>query len=150
MVLTGAAFYHKVSDFPYNNVEFILKGGFIVLSLQYYGSLYQSALPSRIRNFVDERMNCEDIAMNFLIANLTSQPALKVTPRKRFLCPGCPAVGISADSQHLLERSECINFFSSVYGYNPLRTVEFRVDPVLYKAPHVPHQMKEFAGVGQF
>uniref|UniRef100_A0A914W8V3 Exostosin-2 n=1 Tax=Plectus sambesii TaxID=2011161 RepID=A0A914W8V3_9BILA len=127
MILTGAAFYHK-----------------------YYGSLYQSVLPARIKRFVDERMNCEDIAMNFLIANLTSQPALKVTPRKRFLCPGCPAVGISADSQHLQERSECIDFFSNVYGYNPLRTVEFRVDPVLYKSPHVPYQMKEFPAVGQF
>lgn len=35
-------------------------------------------MPSEIRNWVDERMNCEDIAMNFLISNVTNKAPIKV------------------------------------------------------------------------
>ncbi len=45
MVLTGAAFIHK-----------------------YYTYLYTYWLPQAIRDKVDEYMNCEDIAMNFLVS----------------------------------------------------------------------------------
>jgi len=47
MVLTGAAFVHK-----------------------YYLYLYTYHLPQAIRDKVDEYMNCEDIAMNFLVSQL--------------------------------------------------------------------------------
>ena len=36
-------------------------------------------MPSVIRDVVDELMNCEDIAMNFLIAHVTQKPPIKVT-----------------------------------------------------------------------
>lgn len=39
-------------------------------------------MPQRVKYWIDHIMNCEDIAMNFLIANATGQPALKV---RRFL-----------------------------------------------------------------
>jgi len=55
MVLTGAAFIHK-----------------------HYTYLYTHWLPQAIRDKVDEYMNCEDIAMNFLIAHLTRKPPVKV------------------------------------------------------------------------
>jgi len=48
MVLTGVSFYHK-----------------------YYHFLFTSALPDGIKDWIDGHMNCEDIAMNFLIANST-------------------------------------------------------------------------------
>lgn len=41
----------------------------------YLYSLWQS---QEVRDIVDSRMNCEDIAMNFLIAHLTRKPPLKV------------------------------------------------------------------------
>lgn len=55
MVLTGAAFMHK-----------------------YWSYLYTTHLPSGVRNWVDYHMNCEDIAMNFLVANITNKPPIKV------------------------------------------------------------------------
>lgn len=55
MVLTGAAFMHK-----------------------YWSFLYTTYMPSEIKNWVDEHMNCEDIAMNFLVANITNKPPIKV------------------------------------------------------------------------
>lgn len=55
MVLTGAAFLHK-----------------------YWSYLYTTKMPAEVKDWVDEHMNCEDIAMNFLVANVTNKPPIKV------------------------------------------------------------------------
>ncbi|KAH9513647.1 Exostoses (Multiple)-like 3 [Bulinus truncatus] len=58
MVLTGAAFFHK-----------------------YYTYLYSYVMPQAIRDKVDEYLNCEDIAMNFLVSHITRKPPIKVRRR---------------------------------------------------------------------
>lgn len=35
-------------------------------------------MPETIRHKVDEYMNCEDIAMNYLVSHITRKPPLKV------------------------------------------------------------------------
>ncbi|XP_071137090.1 exostosin-like 3 [Mytilus edulis] len=55
MVLTGAAFFHK-----------------------YYAYVYSYVMQSAIREFVDENLNCEDIAMNFLVSHITQKPPIQV------------------------------------------------------------------------
>lgn len=35
-------------------------------------------MPGDIKNWVDAHMNCEDIAMNFLVANITGKAPIKV------------------------------------------------------------------------
>ncbi|MGH0148459.1 UNVERIFIED_CONTAM: hypothetical protein FKN15_018235 [Acipenser sinensis] len=186
MVLTGAAFYHK-----------------------YFNYLYTYKMPGDIKNWVDAHMNCEDIAMNFLVANVTGKAPIKVTPRKKFKCPECTAIdglsldqthmverapaspclgnrgpksrtgevyfqyhdkttatnahvtprkkfkcpectaidGLSLDQTHMVERSECINKFASVFGMMPLKVVEHRADPVLYK-DDFPEKLKSFPNIG--
>ncbi|XP_077999813.1 exostosin-2-like [Glandiceps talaboti] len=125
MVLTGASFYHK-----------------------YFSHLYTNTMPGNIKNWVDEHMNCEDIAMNFIVSNYTGKSPIKVTPRKKFKCPECTGEQIiSADQSHMVERSECITRFAEIYGRMPLKTVEFRADPVLYKDPF-PEELKRFRDVG--
>lgn len=125
MVLTGAAFYHK-----------------------YFNYLYTYKMPGDIKNWVDAHMNCEDIAMNFLVANLTGKAPIKVTPRKKFKCPECTAIdGLSLDQTHMVERSECINKFATVFGTMPLKVVEHRADPVLYK-DDFPEKLKSFPNIG--
>uniref|UniRef100_A0A6G1RNR4 Exostosin-like 3 n=1 Tax=Hypotaenidia okinawae TaxID=2861861 RepID=A0A6G1RNR4_9GRUI len=114
MVLTGAAFFHK-----------------------YYAYLYSYVMPQAIRDMVDEYINCEDIAMNFLVSHLTRKPPIKVTSRWTFRCPGCPQA-LSHDDSHFHERHKCINFFVRVYGYMPLLYTQFRVDSVLFKT-RLPH-----------
>lgn len=42
-------------------------------------------MPQAIRDKVDEFMNCEDIAMNFLVSHLTRQPPVKVQPLTIFI-----------------------------------------------------------------
>lgn len=36
-------------------------------------------MPGDIKEWVDEHMNCEDIAMNFLVANITGKAPIKVS-----------------------------------------------------------------------
>lgn len=118
MVLTGAAFIHK-----------------------HYTYLYTHWLPQAIRDKVDEYMNCEDIAMNFLISHLTRKPPVKVTSRWTFRCPGCP-VSLSEDDTHFQERHKCINFFSQVFGYMPLLNTQYRADSILFKT-RIPHDKQK-------
>lgn len=125
MVLTGAAFYHK-----------------------YFSYLYTYSMPGNIKSWVDDHMNCEDIAMNFLVANVTGKAPIKVTPRKKFKCPECVNTEmLSADITHMVERSECINQFTSLYESMPLKSIEFRADPVLYK-DNYPIELKKFNDIG--
>ncbi|XP_045508834.1 exostosin-3 [Colias croceus] len=118
MVLTGAAFVHR-----------------------YYLWAYWRALPAAVRDYVDEYMNCEDIAMNFLVAHITRKPPVKVTSRWTFRCPGCP-VTLSADETHFHERHKCIQFFSQVMGYTPLLSTQYRADSVLFKT-RIPHDKQK-------
>ncbi|ALC42416.1 Ext2 [Drosophila busckii] len=125
MVLTGAAFHHK-----------------------YWSHMYTYAMPGKIKHWVDEHMNCEDIAMNFLVANITNNPPIKVTPRKKFKCPECTNTEmLSADLNHMRERSACIDRFAKIYGRMPLRTVEFRADPVLFR-DNFPEKLKRYNDIG--
>ena len=103
-----------------------------------------------IKDWVDSNMNCEDIAMNFLVANITGKAPIKVAPRKKFKCstPACSNLdSLSGIQSHMIERSDCINIFAKAYGYMPLRTVEFRADPVLYK-DNLPDKLKSFNNLG--
>ncbi|CAG4922944.1 unnamed protein product [Colias eurytheme] len=118
MVLTGAAFVHR-----------------------YYLWAYWRVLPAAVRDYVDEYMNCEDIAMNFLVAHITRKPPVKVTSRWTFRCPGCPAT-LSADETHFHERHKCIQFFSQVMGYTPLLSTQYRADSVLFKT-RIPHDKQK-------
>ncbi|KAG5883053.1 hypothetical protein JTB14_010441 [Gonioctena quinquepunctata] len=118
MVLTGAAFLHR-----------------------HYLHLYWKWLPQAIRDKVDEYMNCEDIAMNFLVSHVTRKPPVKVTSRWTFRCPGCPQ-SLSEDDTHFQERHKCINFFSQVFGYTPLLNTQYRADSILFKT-RIPHDKQK-------
>ncbi|KAH7693352.1 CBN-RIB-2 protein, partial [Aphelenchoides avenae] len=54
LILTNAAFLHRK-----------------------YLQAYSTQMPYAIRNIVDSTMNCDDIAMNFLVSNLTGRSPLK-------------------------------------------------------------------------
>lgn len=118
MVLTGAAFFHK-----------------------YYTYLYTYTLPQAIRDKVDEYMNCEDIAMNFLVSHITRKAPVKVTSRWTFRCPGCP-ISLSEDDTHFQERHKCINFFAQIFGYMPLLNTQYRADSILFKT-RIPHDKQK-------
>ncbi|XP_063622019.1 exostosin-2 [Cydia splendana] len=118
MVLTGAAFHHKI-----------------------WSWYYTYRMPAAVRAWVDDNFNCEDIAMNFLVANVTGKPPIKVTPRKKFKCPECTNTEmLSADARHMTQRSACIQRFTQIYGHMALKSVEFRADPLQYmENSGIPH-----------
>lgn len=89
-------------------------------------------MSTEIRDIVDKFMNCEDIAMNFLVSHITRMPPVKVTSRWTFRCPQCPMT-LSEDDSHFQERHTCISLFTKIYGYNPLLNTQFRADSVLFK-----------------
>ena len=130
MVLTGVAFYHK-----------------------YWHYLYTAATSPQqreIKDWVDEHINCEDIAFNMMVANATGKSVVKVGPRKKFKCstPTCENSGmLSASPAHLSERSSCLDKFVKIYGHNPLHSVQFRADPVLYK-DKLPGIIKMYKDIG--
>lgn len=55
---------------------------------QYFNYLYTYKMPGDIKNWVDAHMNCEDIAMNFLVANITGKAPIKVHQEKWLLKTG--------------------------------------------------------------
>ncbi|CAG7820483.1 unnamed protein product, partial [Allacma fusca] len=49
-------------------------------SRRFWHHAYMYHLPRDIREWVDARMNCEDIAMNFLVSHHTGKAPVKVRP----------------------------------------------------------------------
>ncbi len=45
---------------------------------QYYSYMYSYVMPTAVRQMVDQTMNCDDLAMNFLVAHITRKPNIKV------------------------------------------------------------------------
>ena len=107
LVLTGAAFYHR-----------------------YFNHLYTHSMPQTIRDKVDALMNCEDLAMNFLVSHVTRKPPLKVAKYREFPCQGCQGVALSRKADHAKERDDCVDSFAAVYGYMPLVETVFRIDAI--------------------
>lgn len=107
IAITSATFYHK-----------------------YYHYLYSQVMPRAIRDHVTKKMNCEDIAMNFLIAHVTRKPPIRVAWKWKFsVCGGpCPAQSISSKNGHLQERHECMDLFARIFGYMPLLFTSYSVD----------------------
>ena len=62
-------------------------------------------MPHAIRETVDELMNCEDIALNFLVTFLTSHPPLYVDSTIKSYDP---RNGLSISRDHTTERNMCL------------------------------------------
>jgi hypothetical protein len=101
MVLTNLAFSH-------------------IAFMDYYSS--EDPVATRIRGYVDEHFNCEDIAMNFVHSYLTRTGPLLVTGNDRYVNYE-PREGISRKPGHLAARSRCLNDFADFFGCMPLVNV---------------------------
>ena len=69
----------------YLNFEMFIKNTYLNtcmlpnnLLLQYYSEMYTYKMSEKLRDWIDVHFNCEDIAMNFLIANVTGKSPIKV------------------------------------------------------------------------
>ncbi|XP_044509002.1 glycosylinositol phosphorylceramide mannosyl transferase 1-like [Mangifera indica] len=93
MVLSKAAFFHK----------------------KYLG-VYTNEMPASIREYVTKNRNCEDIAMSFLVANVTGSPPIWVKGNIYEI----GSTGISSLGGHTEKRTHCVNRFAAEFGRMPL------------------------------
>ncbi len=107
MILTGAAFLHR-----------------------WYLDFYTHIMSEYIREYIQLNMNCEDIAMNFLISYLTNQSPIKIGNRETFYCYKCQE-SLSIKINHYNKRTECIKYFSNIYRLIPLHYSIYRIDNLL-------------------
>jgi glucuronyl/N-acetylglucosaminyl transferase EXT1 len=133
LVLSGAAFLHKFYLNNYTNSTNI--GGHSIS-----------------RSVVNKYKNCEDILINFVVADLTGKPPIKITQRKRYknteagqneneanmygldlTAENAPLAPRWTEKAHFQERQICMNKFFEDFGYMPLMTSQLRLDPTLYK-----------------
>nr|DBA18153.1 TPA: hypothetical protein GDO54_016435 [Pyxicephalus adspersus] len=101
LILIGAAFFHKD-----------------------YLKLFQEQ-PTPIHNMIDQTQNCDDIAMNFMVANYTGRASgVLVKPidmRNLEKDAVSGYTGMWHRPEHLLQRSYCLNKLVGIYGKMPLR-----------------------------
>lgn len=87
----------------------------------------EDATIKKIRASVDEKFNCEDIALNFVSSILTGAGPLLVRGQDQYVNVN-PSVGISQQSGHLDHRSGCINEFAEAFQCMPLMDEEARIE----------------------
>ena len=83
-----------------------------------YLSMY-SSLPLDLLDFVDQRTNCEDILLNFMVANRTGKGPIVVN-RIASELKVLGDKGLSSKSNHYKERHECVQHFVRTFGNMPL------------------------------
>lgn len=93
--------------------------------LDYFSS--DDPVMTNIRSYVDDHLNCEDIAMNYVHALLTGSGPLLVRGHKEWYNAD-PAEGISRKKGHMEARSKCLNDFAEMFGCMPLIEEQVRVE----------------------
>ncbi|EGP92052.1 uncharacterized protein MYCGRDRAFT_107566 [Zymoseptoria tritici IPO323] len=73
---------------------------------------------TRLRKYVDDHMNCEDILMAFIHAHHTRKSPLYVKPYK--MVDTGMKDGISAAGDHLKHRAACVSKFAEEFGQDTL------------------------------
>ncbi|KAK9861813.1 hypothetical protein WJX84_006539 [Apatococcus fuscideae] len=106
----------------------ILAGGTFV-DKAYYND-YWSPQHAEAREMVDELTNCEDLLLNFVVANATrsagDKSVLYVRPRVRIHAWRLSGVGISSQYRPFArDRSTCMLKFEELFGGNVLQTTRF-------------------------
>lgn len=110
LILTGATFLHK-----------------------HYFFLYSYVMNPAIRELVYKKMNCEDLAMNMLVAHVSKKSPMK-TIRKQFFANKFKLKdGLSFKPKHKDKRDGCLNEFAQIYGYMPLIFTQYEADYLIGK-----------------
>ena len=120
--------YHKE-----NSCEYSIIGTNAAFYHRYYHYYFYYMLDERIQEKINELNDCEDIAFNYMISDLTRKPPIKVTGKTTFNCTLCSNTENIRDQMYsTTTRSRCINDFNKIYGYNPLLYSQARGDSVFY------------------
>ena len=83
-----------------------------------------SFLPPKVQNLADQSQECLDIVFNFVVAQLSLLPPLKLPQRNS---------STQADTATRSGGVACLNMAVNAFGEMPLQHSHVRLDPVLYK-----------------
>lgn len=93
--------------------------------LDYYFS--DDPAVTKIRKYVDDAFNCEDIGLNFVASMLTGSGPLLVRGRHQYVNLD-PSGGISRKPGHMEARSKCLNVFAEAFQCMPLVNETGRIE----------------------
>lgn len=119
--------------------SFVLAGAMFIHK-KYY-SKYTNVMSSKIRGMVDFYTNCDDLAINFIVASVSHQPPwLVVHPKFRSLIFGSQRGALSRRSNHYVTREKCIRDFIRVGSFFLMFSLNnyfdslqiFRKNPLIY------------------
>ncbi|KAK9473530.1 glycosyl transferase family 64 domain-containing protein [Dipodascopsis tothii] len=82
--------------------------------------LWRCGLPDYILKYVDDLINCEDIAMNFLVTGVTNAPPIHVVSDEVY--DFGLENGISSSPTHWKVRGQCVNTIIGLFGNNTLQS----------------------------
>eukprot|EP00622_Pseudochattonella_farcimen_P000011 FR734419.1.p2 GENE.FR734419.1~~FR734419.1.p2 ORF type:complete len:200 (+),score=9.24 FR734419.1:92-601(+) len=88
--------------------------------------LYTHSMPQTVRSYVDQHMNCEGVAMQFLVANVSGRPPIFVRGSVKDM--GALG-GISTRSGHMGSRTDCLNDINRLFSGDS--NSEFREMPLV-------------------
>ena len=111
-----------------------------------YFNDYTNNFSNEMKEYIDQRRNCEDITMQFLISNITRLSPIFV---KGHLTDLGALNGISTSqnvikASHMDERSECLNKLVDIFHYNPLLKSHIVVDTVTNRWAAAPSTWWEY------
>ncbi|KAL6075254.1 glycosyltransferase family protein 64 C3 [Balamuthia mandrillaris] len=117
---TGRLFYSSTHG---AFVSIVLPSG-LMLHKDYH-AMYSDGSLQEARQLVDSFMNCEDILMNFVVANATGRPPVIVDVSiRKALIRKLGKSGVSAKDDHYERRNTCIRLLGEMFGGIPLRYAE--------------------------
>uniref|UniRef100_A0A0N5B9S9 Glyco_transf_64 domain-containing protein n=1 Tax=Strongyloides papillosus TaxID=174720 RepID=A0A0N5B9S9_STREA len=105
---------------PQKKFDLILTG--LTFIHRKYLTKYTNEMSEELRNYVDKYMNCEDIVMNFLVAESSKKPNLFFNMKDlNILKSRTYSKGLSDKNNHYKIRDKCVKHLIGVYGKNPMK-----------------------------
>ena len=110
-------FFHYSAEIQ--NMYNIILTGCAFLHVDYHHLFF--SLPYHVHQFIEERKNCEDIAINFLASSLCGCTAGHHVKRLRPVAMFPSSNSLSAKTDHLVTRNECCNYLAKEFGLISLK-----------------------------
>ncbi|KAL6076826.1 EXTL3, alpha-1,4-N-acetylglucosaminyltransferase, glycosyltransferase family 64 protein [Balamuthia mandrillaris] len=137
---TGELVYHSHRD---KFVSITLPSGLILH--RDFLTTYTYFTPKEALDLVDSITNCDDLLMNFVVANATGHPPVLVDiPVYSSTVWALAKTGTSSLPDHYTERHLCIRRFIELYGHMPLHYTNVRVSPGKTQRTPLPEEIYTF------
>ena len=107
---------------------------FMLLHQSFLHNYFRESL-AHVRAFVQERQNCEDIAINAMVSNITDLPPIYVQVRDKI--DYGTGSGLYLRTSHQGQRHECMKFMCNAFGRCPFR--HSRIAIVIFSGDEFVH-----------